>query len=190
MSWPDRRQVLKHVARASAVVMVAGLTAGCFRPLYGDHSYTLGGGQPVVDALKSVSVKQIPAPSGTDEARLAVAIRNQLLFDLTGGNESVSSRYELAMVMHTDVHSVIVDPMSQRPNVENFGLDVRYSLKDINTGKTVLNATTFARVSYDAPGSEQRFASMRGLRDAETRAAKEIADNIRNRLASYFVAGT
>jgi hypothetical protein len=28
------------------------------------------------------------------------------------------------------------------------------------------------------------------LRDAENRAAKEIADNIQSRLASYFVAGS
>jgi hypothetical protein len=28
------------------------------------------------------------------------------------------------------------------------------------------------------------------LRDAELRAAKVIADNIRSRLASYFIAGT
>jgi hypothetical protein len=31
---------------------------------------------------------------------------------------------------------------------------------------------------------------LRGLRDAETRAAKVIADNIRARLVSYFAAGT
>jgi LPS-assembly lipoprotein len=49
---------------------------------------------------------------------------------------------------------------------------------------------TFARVSYDIPGQEQRFARIRGLRDAENRATKVVADNIRNRLASYFVAGT
>ena len=40
------------------------------------------------------------------------------------------------------------------------------------------------------PGQEQRFARVRGLRDAELRAAKVIADNIRSRLASYFIAGT
>jgi LPS-assembly lipoprotein len=45
-------------------------------------------------------------------------------------------------------------------------------------------------VSYDIPGAEQRFARIRGLRDAENRAAKQVADHIRNRLASYFVAGT
>ena len=30
---------------------------------------------------------------------------------------------------------------------------------------------------------------MRGLRDAETRAAKVIADNVTSRLSSYFVSG-
>jgi LPS-assembly lipoprotein len=45
-------------------------------------------------------------------------------------------------------------------------------------------------VSYDIPGQEQRFARQRGLRDAENRAAKVIASQIRTRLASYFVAGT
>ena len=53
-----------------------------------------------------------------------------------------------------------------------------------------MTGQTFARVSYDIPGQQQRFARARGLRDAENRAAKVIADNIRSRLASYFVAGT
>jgi LPS-assembly lipoprotein len=54
----------------------------------------------------------------------------------------------------------------------------------------VMYATTFARVSYDSPGQEQRFARVRGLRDAESRAAKQIAENISQRLSSFFVAGT
>jgi len=54
----------------------------------------------------------------------------------------------------------------------------------------VTKGQTFARVSYNIPGQEQRFAGERGLRDAEDRAAKEISENIRNRLASHFAAGT
>jgi LPS-assembly lipoprotein len=38
--------------------------------------------------------------------------------------------------------------------------------------------------------SKQRFARLRGLRDAEDRAAKVVADSITSRLASYFTAGT
>jgi LPS-assembly lipoprotein len=36
----------------------------------------------------------------------------------------------------------------------------------------------------------QRFARARAFRDAEDRAAQEIAENIQTRIASYFVAGS
>jgi LPS-assembly lipoprotein len=54
----------------------------------------------------------------------------------------------------------------------------------------VMTGSTFARVSYDIPGQLQRFARARAFRDAEDRAAQEIAENIQTRLASFFVAGT
>jgi LPS-assembly lipoprotein len=53
-----------------------------------------------------------------------------------------------------------------------------------------MTGSTFSRVSYDIPGSYQRFARARAYRDAEDRAAQEIAENIQTRLASYFSAGT
>jgi LPS-assembly lipoprotein len=86
--------------------------------------------------------------------------------------------------------SVIVDLTSARPDIENFGINATYNLVDLRTGKTVLSDQTFSRVSYDIPGQEQRFARARGLRDAENRAGQQIAEAIKNRLASYFVAGT
>ena len=53
-----------------------------------------------------------------------------------------------------------------------------------------MTGTTFSRVSYDMPGSYQRFSRNRAVRDAEDRAANEIAENINTRLASFFTAGT
>ena len=53
-----------------------------------------------------------------------------------------------------------------------------------------MTGTTFSHLSYDIPGSYQRFARARAVRDAEDRAAKEIAENIQTRLASFFFAGT
>ena len=53
-----------------------------------------------------------------------------------------------------------------------------------------MTGTTFSRVSYDMPGTLQRFARARAFRDAEDRAANEIAENIQTRLASFFYAGT
>jgi LPS-assembly lipoprotein len=40
------------------------------------------------------------------------------------------------------------------------------------------------------PGSYQRFSRARALRDAEDRAAEQIAESIKTRLASFFYAGT
>ena len=188
MSLPDRRKVLGGVLRLTATMLAAGSAAGCFQPLYADRSVT---GKPGLrDALSSIRVNQIDAPNGTPEARLAVELRNQLLFDLTGGAGINSPTHELTIGMTSQRSSVIVDLTSQRPDVENFGVDVVYVLKDLATGKVVVRSQTFARVSYDTPGSDQRFARIRGLRDAENRAAKVVADQIMGRLASYFVAGT
>ena len=86
--------------------------------------------------------------------------------------------------------SLMIDPATALPSSENYGIDAQYNLIDIASNKSVMTGTTFSRVSYDIPGQLQRFARARAFRDAEDRAAHEIAENIQTRLASYFVAGT
>src|SRR5260221_3909994 len=70
--------------RAIAVLAIAALAGGCFQPLYGEQS--AAGGPILRDQLSAVDVQQIQAPKGTDETRIAVEIRNVLLFDFTGGS--------------------------------------------------------------------------------------------------------
>jgi LPS-assembly lipoprotein len=84
----------------------------------------------------------------------------------------------------------MVDTGTGLPTSENFGIDAQYNLIEIATNKSVMTGTTFSRVSYDIPGTYQRFARARAFRDAEDRAAKEVADHIQTRLASFFIAGT
>ena len=60
------------------------LPAALCRPLPGRRSRACAARSATVD------VAQIDAASGTDEARLAVEIRNALLFDLTGGGEAAA----------------------------------------------------------------------------------------------------
>jgi LPS-assembly lipoprotein len=163
------------------------MAAGCFQPLYGEHSLT--NSPSVGPALAGVDVAQINAPSGSSEARVAVETRNQLLFDLTGGAAAAPPTHRLSIRMSSNRLSVIVDINSGRPDVEDYALNVYYTLTETKTGKQVVSGSTSARVSYDIPGQAQRFARARALRDSENRAAKLIADNIRSRLASYFVAG-
>jgi LPS-assembly lipoprotein len=188
MSWFDEGPAFRRLTRVAIVLASAGLLAGCFEPLYGERS--VSGGPGLRERLSSVDVAQIDAANGTPEARLAVEIRNALLYDMTGGHGSVSPTHRLVIKLATSKQSVIVDVTSARPDIENYGIDATYTLTELATGKPVMSGTTFSHVSYDIPGGEQRFARARGLRDAESRAAKGIADNIKARLASYFVAGT
>jgi LPS-assembly lipoprotein len=179
---------LRRVSRGVAALAISGLVAGCFQPLYGEYSPS---GAPVLrEQLSAVNVLQIEAPKGSDEARLAVEIRNALLFDLTGGGAEASPVHRLKIAISSTRSAIIVDRNTSRTDFENYGLTAAYTLTEIATGKIVVTGQTFSRVSYDIPGQQQRFARLRGLRDAESRAAKVIADNIRSRLTSYFIAGT
>jgi LPS-assembly lipoprotein len=174
--------------RLAAVMALAGLTAGCFQPLYGDNSVV--GKAGVGDRLSAVDVSPIDAPNGTRLSRVGVGVRNELIYELTGGGAPASATHRLKIRLASTSTQVIADVSTARPDVLNYGIDATYTLTDIATGKVVVSGQTFSRVSYNVPGQEQRFAGARGLRDAENRAAKVIADNIRSRLASYFVAGT
>lgn len=184
----------KHVGilrRLAPVAMVLALglgTAGCFQPLYGDH--TLPGGDSVRDRMGGIEVVPIVARNGTPEARLAVALRNALMYEFNGGAAPAAPTHRLTITISSAVTTVIVDVSSGRPDTQIEALTAGFTLTEIATQKVVLNASTFGRASLDIPGSAQRFARQRASRDAEDRAVATVADNIRNRLASFFVAGT
>ncbi len=183
MSWFD----LRLVGRLLAVALLAAPLAGCFQPMYAARS---DGSPALREKLSGVEIPPLNYPQASREARVGLNIRNALMFSLYGNAEGGPRTHTLSMRLVASRNSLIVDPNTALPEFENYGLDVSYELKEIATGKTVVSGSTFTRVSYDIPGLEQRFAKNRGLRDAEDRAAKTIADNITTRLASYFYAGS
>jgi LPS-assembly lipoprotein len=198
MWWRDRtvarkRQRTEYPSRSvafrlSCVILLSALTAGCFEPLYGQR--TLTGDSSLHQRLSAVEVAQIVAPQGTPEARIAVELRNALIFHLTGGAGSQSPTHRLTIQLASSRESVIVDVTTSRPDVEEVRVVASYSLAEIATGKVVATGRTFGLASYDIPGQQQRFARVRGQRDAQDRAVQVVSDSIRSRLASYFVAGT
>jgi LPS-assembly lipoprotein len=183
MSWFNVRMA----ARLTAVALLGALTAGCFQPMYADKG--AAGGPSLREKLSQVEFPPLDIPNGSREARLGVAIRNELMFKAYGAATGLPPLYKLTMRLRTQTLSIIVDPTTVRPDIQNYGIDAYYELREIATNKQVFTGTAVARVSFDNPGQEQRFAQQRGLRDAEDRAAKEIAENISTRLASYFYAG-
>jgi len=188
MWWRNNRAALGHVFRISAVISLGLLNAACFQPLYATRS--VNGGVPLGAALAQVQVERIDAPNGTPEARIAVEIQNQMDFELNGGGGLISPTHKVKVRMSTSRMSLLTDITTGRVESEITGVDANFTLTELATGKAVLTGRTFARVSSDYPGQQQRFARVRARLDAEDRAAKVIAENIRTRLASFFVAGT
>ena len=175
------------VARLLAVAALAALTAGCFQPMYAERA----DGTPALrDKLMGVDLPPIDKPNSSREARLGVEIRNALAFKLYGNATGTSPTHKLVIRFTTTRSSLMTDANTGLPTSETYGIDTQFNLVELSTNKSVMTGTTFSRVSYDIPGSYQRFARARAFRDAEDRACQEIAERIQTRLASYFYAGT
>ena len=177
----------KIAARLLVVAALGALVAGCFQPMYAAHT----DGTPALrEKLMGVDLPPIDKPTGSRDARLGVEIRNALAFKLYGGATGMPPTHKLVIRFTTTRSSLILDPATALPSIENYGIDAQYNLVDIVSNRSVMTGSTFSRVSYDIPGQLQRFSRQRAFRDAEDRAAHEIAENIQTRLASFFTAGS
>jgi LPS-assembly lipoprotein len=178
---------IRIAARFVAVAALAALTAGCFQPMYAEHA---DGTPGLREKLMGVEIPPVDKANASREARVGVDIRNALAFKLYGSATGMPPTHRLVLRFQTTRSSLMISQATGLPTSENYGIDAQYNLMDIATNQSVMTGTTFSRVSYDMPGSYQRFARSRALRDAEDRAAEEIAENIKTRLASYFTAGS
>jgi LPS-assembly lipoprotein len=178
---------IRIAARLLAVAALAALTAGCFQPMYAEHA---DGTPGLREKLMGVEVPPVEKPNASHDARIQVEIRNALAFKLYGDATGMPPTHKLVLKFNSTRSSLLVDNTTGLPTSENVGIDAQFNLIDLATNKSVMTGSTFSRVSYDIPGSYQRFARARAYRDAEDRAAQEIAENIQTRLASYFSAGT
>jgi LPS-assembly lipoprotein len=174
-------------ARLLAVAALAALTAGCFQPMYAEHT---DGTPGLREKLMGVEIPPVDKPNASREARIGVEIRNALAFKLYGSATGSPPTHRLVLRFNTSRSSLMVDQNTGLPTSENVGIDAQYNLIEIASNKSVMTGNTFSHVSYDIPGSYQRFSRARAFRDAEDRAAQEIAQNIQTRLAAFFVAGT
>src|SRR3984893_4873202 len=172
MSWLDRVPI-----RLAVAMLLAAAAGGCFQPLYGDRSLT--GGPSVRDAMRDVEVAAI-------DGRIGQEVRNDLIFELTGGEGNpVGAPYRVTMTVSSSTFYPGIDLSAGRPSAETVSLDVLYRVEDVANKKTVLNERALARVTVDR--SQQRFARVRAIRDAENRAAKVAAEQMRSRIAAFLL---
>ncbi len=177
---------IRIVVRLFAVAAMAALTAGCFQPMYAEHA----DGTPALrEKLMGVDLPPLDFPNSSREARLGVEIRNALAFKLYGNASGTTPTHRLQIRLQTTRSTLMTDVNTGLPTSENYGINAQFNLIDVATGKSVMTGTTASRVSYDIPGSYQRYARARAFRDAEDRACQEIAERIQTRVASFFFAG-
>jgi LPS-assembly lipoprotein len=188
MWWRELFRAWRRRVSFLVVLAAAGLTAGCFEPLYGTRPSISS--ESVQDKFSAVEVPPIKAPKGTPTERVAVAVFNALQFNLHNGAAGGPPTYRLAVQVSSSQFVAVVNPTSGRPDAQVETVTASFQLIEIATGKVVLNDSTSGHVDYDIPSSQQRFAGQRARRDAEDHAVDVVAGAIRNRLASYFVAGT
>ena len=160
--WWRKHRVAGHLARLAVVFAAAGLTAGCFEPLYANRP--AAGIDNVHDKLAAVEIAPATSRPGAPDARIAVGMHNALQYDLNGGAGATAPTHRLLVAVGATGISFIIDITSGRPTAQIGGVTVNYQLVEIATGKVVLKDTAYSHVDYDIPGSQQRFAQQRAER--------------------------
>lgn len=154
---------------AGVVCAVALFVSGCtFQPLYGSNG-NLGGSQTGY-ALSAIAVEEV-------DNRVAQQVRNHLIFLLAGGQQTVDSRY-VARLRVRDTNNTFAPTRNQRDDTAgSVTVTVSYDLIETATNRQVGTGSRNATASYDR--TSQNFANDRSVRDAENRAAREVAELLR-----------
>jgi len=158
--------------RFPAALTLAGIAGGCgFHPLYGDTGTTAG----TRDKLAAIYVDPIPN-------RLGYELRNQLidLFDSSGRASHDSFRLHITVGQKSEGVALQNDAAITRYNDT---LTIHYELTDRN-GKLVTTGEESGISAYNVVASP--YATLIAQRDADTRAAYDIAYRIRTDLAVFF----
>lgn len=168
------------VALAAALSVVSACTV---RPLY-SSAVAPGASAPVAAQLASVSVK----PVGTREAQ---EVRNQLIFLLGGGRGNPDPgvyTLDLTVTSSSSAAAVIqVSTTTQSPTSSLLTMTGFYRLSDSATGEVVATGRRQISSAYDVP--VQQFAALRSQRDAENRAARELAHQLHLSIAQDLAKG-
>src|SRR5258708_32067566 len=93
-------------ARLLTVPALAPLTAGCFQPMYAEHS---DGTPGLREKLMGVEVPPVDKPNASRDARIQVEVRNALAFKLYGNATGMPPTHRLVLRFSSSRSSLIVD---------------------------------------------------------------------------------
>lgn len=162
---PTRRAIV-----AGALPLAGSLLlAGCgFRPLYGT-------GEGTTLALKAIKVAEIPGRAG-------FALRNALIRELRiDGAEAPKQELRIALRESEEGLAIQRDDTITR---YNYRLVAAYQLVSLADDAVLTEGQAEGIAAYNVVDSQ--FATLIARRDVESRAARDIATDIRLRLSMFF----
>ena len=165
----DVFRIIRRVCMAaSALIIVATLSACQVRPLYGEAS---GSGASLADI-------------GFSEAgdRVGQVVRNQLIFLVSGGQgEARVPQYMVQLQVISAYSDILDDEDAVGLQPGRVVVTGTYTMSRVSDGQVLKTGTRRATSLLDV--SRQEFAELRSVRDAEDRAARDLAEVIRADLA-------
>lgn len=172
MSSSERSPSLSR--RAALATLAALPLAGCFQPLYGP---TAMGGADMAQELRAIAVDPIPD-------RFGHYLGNELIFALNGAGTPEPAKYRLLVTITSRVQSPIIDTVTSRASAATVWAEATYTVTPAAGGAPVAQGKVSSAADYDR--FTNRYANIRAARDAEIRAARTMADQIRLRIAADF----
>jgi len=164
--------------------LLAACGNGGFRPLYGPTP----SGVAVQERMREVDVAAIPG-------RVGQVIRNELLFQAGGGGELLPPTHRLEVVTHESVQSTLVD-LAGDASGGAYLLEAKFKLIRIKDKKVVMEGTSWGRAAFErftntsTTGNnvavQYTYSNVRARDNAENRAARVVADDLKTRMAIYF----
>jgi LPS-assembly lipoprotein len=164
---------------AFVVVCIMPLLSACgssgFRPLYGSSAV---GGADVSQSLAQVDIATIPG-------RVGQQIRNEVIYQTTGGGAQGEPQYRLEVAIRESVTSTLVQ-VDGDARSQVYNLDAAFKLVRVSDKSVVLEGKSYARAGFERFRSI--FSNVRAREDAENRAAKTIGEDLKTRIAAYIAS--
>lgn len=166
-----RLHVLACALLASSAFL-GGCGDGGFRHMYA----ATADGSRLDQKMASVEVAPIGGKTGQ-------RLRNELIFQNTGGGVAATPRYRLEIVLRESVGATLVKTTGESTSAV-LNLDSTFRLVDIQSKKIVFEGSSASRASYDRFNTI--YSNVRASDDASDRAAKTMAEEIKTRVAAFL----
>jgi LPS-assembly lipoprotein len=164
------------LAILAVILMVTPMLGACgFRPLHAD----IDGTGSASEKLAAMQIAPIPG-------RVGQQLRNELIFKSTGGGLAPPAEYRLNIAIRERVTSTLVERTGDAKR-QIYNLDAKFTLTRMSDKTELLKGSSFARAGFER--FESIFSNVRARYDAENRAAKTVAQDLKARLSAFLATG-